>query len=151
MGTSSSICIRNRDGSYTGIYCNYDGYLEYNGKILLEHYSDEAKLHKLMKLGDLSFLGAEIGRKHPFNIPEYGSPAYHAWKKKYHNWCNAYGRDRGETNCQCVTYPTLSEIMRNLGKDCDYHYVWENGNWRYARHGGVFFDLKECLNDSDIV
>ncbi len=35
MATRSNIGIVNEDGSITGIYCHYDGYPEYVGKMLL--------------------------------------------------------------------------------------------------------------------
>ena len=37
MGTRSFIAQRVGD-EYVGVYCHWDGYLEHNGRILLEHY-----------------------------------------------------------------------------------------------------------------
>ena len=39
MSTRSSIAIKHGD-RIKSIYCHSDGYLEYNGRVLLEHYSD---------------------------------------------------------------------------------------------------------------
>lgn len=44
MSTRSYICIENEDKSISGIYCHSDGYLTYNGAMLLDHYSDRKKL-----------------------------------------------------------------------------------------------------------
>lgn len=60
MATRSMIYKEQQDGTLKGIYCHWDGYLEYNGSILLEHYSEPDKLEKLLALGDISSLGADI-------------------------------------------------------------------------------------------
>lgn len=39
MSTRSLICKEQQDGTYYGIYCHSDGYLTYNGAMLLDHYS----------------------------------------------------------------------------------------------------------------
>jgi hypothetical protein len=115
MATRSTISIRNADGSYTGIYCHWDGYLENNGRILSEHYTDEEKIHQLMALGSLSSLAPEIGTKHDFDAAPRGE-------------CNAYGRDRGETNVAAVTRPTFQALRDSLCEE--YNYLWEDGAWK---------------------
>lgn len=60
MATRSMIYKEEQDGTLKGIYCHWDGYLEYNGSILLEHYSEPDKLEKLLALGDISSLGEEL-------------------------------------------------------------------------------------------
>ena len=60
MAARSMIYKEQQDGTLKGIYCHWDGYLEYNGSILLEHYSDPDKLEKLLALGDISSLGEEL-------------------------------------------------------------------------------------------
>jgi len=57
MATRSTIAIRNADNTVTAIYCHWDGYLSYNGKILFENYNTEEKVRELIALGDLSVLG----------------------------------------------------------------------------------------------
>ena len=44
------------DGSYKGVYCHSDGYLTYNGAMLLDHYNSREKADALIALGDLSLL-----------------------------------------------------------------------------------------------
>lgn len=39
MSTRSFICVEQDDGSYKGVYCHSDGYLTYNGAMLLDHYT----------------------------------------------------------------------------------------------------------------
>lgn len=113
MATRSSISIRNADGSYTGIYCHWDGYLSNNGRILCEHYTNEDKIRELMALGDISVLGEEIGEQHPFDGPcMFSDPnAYNAYKAKFGSWCKAYRRDRGEPDCEARTLPTLEALL----------------------------------------
>lgn len=57
MATRSNIGIKLDNGSIEMIYCHWDGYLSYNGKILLEHYNTTEKVNELIKLGNISTLG----------------------------------------------------------------------------------------------
>lgn len=42
MGTASMIGIYNKkDGTVTASYCHYDGYLSYNGRMLVENYNSQ--------------------------------------------------------------------------------------------------------------
>ena len=115
MATRSHIGIKQANGSIKYIYCHWDGYPEYNGAILKEHYTTEAKVNELMDLGDISSLGANIGEKHDFDD-------YDLIKEK--NWCNAYGRDRGETGVEART-GTMKDFIGQ-----EYNYLFENGEWK---------------------
>ena len=57
MSTRSLIALKQKDGSIKSIYCHWDGYLEYNGMILLNYYNDYDKVNKLIDLGNISQLG----------------------------------------------------------------------------------------------
>lgn len=57
MSTRSRIGIRNKDNTITSIYCHWDGYPEWNGKMLLTHYTKLEDVKKLIQLGNLSTLG----------------------------------------------------------------------------------------------
>jgi hypothetical protein len=61
--TRSFIATATPNG-YRGIYCLWDGYLEGVGAILQQYYTDPTKLDQLIRLGDISSLGAEIGERH---------------------------------------------------------------------------------------
>ena len=67
MGTRSTIALEFADGTVEQVYCHWDGYLDHNGAILKEHYSNPFKLRELIDLGDLSSLRPEIGTKHAFS------------------------------------------------------------------------------------
>ena len=60
MSTRSYIAYKDVDGTVKGAFCHYDGYLEHNGKILFEHYNSLERVKKLVALGSLDFLGADL-------------------------------------------------------------------------------------------
>lgn len=115
MGTRSLIGKENANGTVTAIYCHWDGYPDHNGKILVNHYTAETKIDKLLDLGDLSSLGSEIGEKHDFD------------DRSHENWCTAYGRDRGEVNIKAIVYDSYEEFL-NEDRGQNYVYVWRQGN-----------------------
>lgn len=121
MATRSNIGKRLPNGKILAIYCHWDGYPEHNGKILVEHYTDEKKIDQLLALGALSILGPEIGSKQDFDNPKPG-------------WCLAYNRDRGENRM----FGTSVDHVRELTGNVDYVYVWENGAWT-------------CYNDEQVI
>ena len=60
MSTRSVIALKTGDDKYKAIYCHSDGYLTFNGAMLLDHYSDKERLSNLLELGDISCLGPKI-------------------------------------------------------------------------------------------
>ena len=121
MATRSTIAIRNADTTVTGIYCHWDGYLSYNGKVLVENYTTEAAVRELIALGDLSSLGERIGSKHDFdNAPR--------------DECNAYGRDRGETGVDATTFGSWREMLNKVGEG--YNYLFVPGEGWYVDYDG---------------
>jgi hypothetical protein len=62
MGTSSMIGFYNEDGSVTATYCHYDGYLEYNGRMLVENYNTIAKAKAVATCGYLSGLVEDLSQ-----------------------------------------------------------------------------------------
>ncbi len=113
MATRSRIGIENPDGTIESIYCHWDGYLDNNGYILQTHYQEESKIRELMALGDISVLGSEIGEAHDFD-------------KAFGDQCNAYGRDRGETDVGSETHTTREALLR-IGEE--YTYLYSQGQW----------------------
>src|SRR5215471_1678642 len=98
MSTRSNICRQNTDGSYDVIYCHFDGYPSGVGKVLYEYYQEPTKIAELLKLGDLSILGGDIGRKVDFE-KRYKDKAY---RETTEGQCLAYGRDRGEEGTEAM-------------------------------------------------
>lgn len=129
MGTRSRIAVANADGTFTSIYCHWDGYPEHNGRILHEHYGDEAKVQSLMALGNLSSLGPSLGEKHDFDAD--GTE----------DVCTAYGRDRGEQATGAATSADLA-ALKSLTKECggEFLYVFD-GTWKCAAGGLSAFGM----------
>jgi hypothetical protein len=133
MGTRSTIAIRNADDTVTGIYCHWDGYLKHNGRILQENYTTEEAVRELIALGDLSSLGERIGTKHDFNnAPD--------------DECNAYGRDRGETNINAETCNGWIDFLNGYGQEFDYLFVPDKG-W-FVRYFDCWSSIEQPLSEA---
>ena len=138
MGTRSTIAIQNADGTVTGIYCHWDGYLSHNGRILAENYTTEESVRELIALGDLSSLGETIGKKVDFD--DYDP---------HEGQCVAYGRDRGEINIDARTYASWSELLEDFGEEYDYLFVPGQG-WEVRCYNGAGA-LAEALERDAVV
>lgn len=141
MSTRSYIGMELDDGRIMGSYCHSDGYLTYNGAMLLDHYSDRTKVEKLISFGDMAALNENIdpysGHEHNFDHRQEGVTVF-------------YGRDRGEKG----TKPRIVDLEDINSPDSwiEYCYVYgKDGKWRYFVCGQnehpVFRDLKEGLNE----
>ena len=128
MGTRSRIGVMHGD-NVKSVYCHWDGYLEHNGEILLNHY-DSAKANQLVALGDLSSLRANIGEKHAFSQFELPAEEVEAFKALTEDMCTFYGRDRGEKDTEwkvAVNFETFLEQCDNSG--AEYYYIMRDGTW----------------------
>ena len=131
MSTRSLIGKLNPDNTVTSIYCHHDGYPTYVGRILMESYSDESQLDKLLALGDLSVLDHHIGRKHSFDKHSgvYGTPEYYGpTTPAGQHWCLFYGRDRGETGISAVTHESIAAFLE-YQSDAEYCYLLTPDGW----------------------
>lgn len=107
MGTRSTISIQNSDDTVTGVYCHWDGYLDWNGRILHDHYQTEDQVRALIALGNISSLGD----------PDRPSETI------------AYARDRGETDQEASTSHSWNAFIRENGQE--YNYVFVPGEGWY--------------------
>lgn len=128
MSTRSMIAFDNCD-EIVAIYCHHDGYLQHNGKILLNHYTDIEKVEELMDLGDLSILGEEIGVEQDFDDRDTNS-----------KMCLAYGRDRGEENTEARTFATLDQAVEDF-EGCAYYYLFDGHGWLWKGYKGAWKQL----------
>lgn len=119
MSTNSSIAIQRNDGTVTGIYCHWDGYLSYNGAILYEHYNTTEKIEALIALGDLSILGAAI---------EPNPEKTHTFEDYQSGVCVAYHRDRGEPEQNTAPHTGFSIVFYHKYIQ-QYNYLWRDGEW----------------------
>lgn len=147
MGTRSTISIENDDGTVTGVYCHWDGYISHNGRILQEHYNTDELAQALIAGGDISSLGEQIGEEHPFDNPhEFGSDEYRAHQERHRGWTTYYGRDRGETGVEAQTQPTLAAFMEAQSQEFNYHR--RQGRWYVSEDGARFVRLAPLLEDA---
>ena len=130
MATRSAIGLVEYDGTVTGIYCHWDGYLEQVGRKLFENYTDLEKVVELLELGDLSSLGKEIGHKHPFS-PSYASEmTYEEYYRDYGHMCVSYSRDRDD-DCPALVFEDINEFKQYY-PECDFLYMFDGISWTYA-------------------
>jgi hypothetical protein len=94
--------------------------LDYNGRILLEHY-DSSKANHLVALGDLSSLRPEVF------IPE---GVEHSFEKPAKDTCVFYRRDRKETGNEWKTDTTFEAFLERAdGCGAEYYYIMQDGVW----------------------
>lgn len=156
MATRSTIAMKTEDGKVRAIYCHWDGYVGYNGKMLMGEYTDPAKVKQLIDLGDISSLRKDIGEKHPFDR-NHEEPELDI----YEDWTTAYHRDRGEEWSRVApqTYDTVGDWVEGYDDSwVEYFYLFDGKDWlvnKYAEkddNGFPIFDyveveaLKEIVN-----
>ena len=132
MSTNSNIGMRYENGQIDSIYCHWDGYPAYVGKILLEYYNDHAKVCDLIDLGDISVLKPHLNpttEEHSFASPEQGVTV-------------AYHRDRGKPLC------VSRDCCEDEFKDQNYSYLFDvvKNRWFLSEDGGPFQELWTIVN-----
>jgi hypothetical protein len=131
MGTRSRIGVMHGTVCKS-VYCHWDGYLEYNGTILQEHY-DSSKANNLVALGDLSSLRPNIGEKHAFSQFEVPADEVETFKALTEDMCTFYGRDRGESGTEFKVNHTFAEFLEQCDNcGAEYYYIMEDGQWFYG-------------------
>ena len=82
MATRSYIAMKTGENTYKAVYCHYAGYLEYNGRMLLQYYNTQERVEKLLSLGCISSLHEKLepdaGSNHCFDTPEKALPYFTA-------------------------------------------------------------------------
>lgn len=121
MSTRSLICKELPDGQYYGVYCHSDGYLTYNGAMLLDHYSEREKVDELLSFGDMSRLNVKIH-------PDPTRPHSFDYDNQQEDVCVFYGRDRGEKDIDA----RIITLESAIDSWCEYMYIFgKDGVWRY--------------------
>ena len=148
MATRSTIAILREDGTVAKVYCHWDGYLENNGKILVENYDTAEKVEALLTGGDISSLGEVVGEKHPFDTYDKSKLTAEdlalAERAEAEGWTLYYGRDRGETGVEPKVYKDLATYEREAQME-EYNYCYIYGEWYYVSYDGVVRSVKEGL------
>ena len=138
MATNAFIGFR-ENNSITYIYNHSDGYLEYLGKMLIEHYNSEEKAKALVNLGDVSVvkekLAPEEGTTHTFDNRQEGVSVF-------------YNRDRGENWDDIQPIRIENTVFENPDYTIVYIYVYDvkEQAWLFTRNGKDFENLEEIVN-----
>ena len=147
MSTRCRIGIQNKNGTITSIYCHFDGYIDWVGKILVDNYKDEGKVKQLMSLGDISSLGTEpIANPRAWEMP---TPTFNkSWDEQWkeinpEDRCNTYA-SRGD-DCPAETSKNATEY-RQLSRDCngEYTYLFKDNIW-YVLNGSGMSEVQRIL------
>jgi hypothetical protein len=85
------------------------------------------KVNALMKLGNISILGPEIGEKHDFDS-----------LIRNKNWCRVYGRDREYADQQVKT-TQFADLLKD--DSVDYIYVFDGDYWECFDAGNLERDI----------
>ena len=117
MGTRSRVGVMHGTVCKS-VYCHYDGYLEYTGKLLLENY-DSALANELVARGDNSGVQKTLGDM------------------------NFYS-DRGETDVSWQVAQTFEEFLEQVeGNGCEYYYIMRDGVW----YAGAVYAVKGLVKN----
>jgi len=111
MGTRSTIAIE-KDGKVKAMYCHYDGYLAYNGKMLFDYYDSEEEAEALVNNGYASSLHETIEEINSGRVHQDPPDEYH----------------------------TVTQMLyASDALFAEYIYLWRNGEWwvSYSRHTKV--------------
>ena len=116
MATRSRIGILLADKSILSVYCHWDGYPEFNGVKLEEHFNSYEKASELIDGGDISCLWSNLGWNQE-TLPETG-PLYYS--------------TRGD-----VTEPRYDMSLKTyLANGEEYAYIFMDEQWVcYDLHG----------------
>lgn len=139
MATRSAIGIKHGD-RIKAVYCHWDGYLEHVGAVLNVYYQDSIKVNKLISMGDLSGIGADIGEEHKFDQ-----------RKDYLDdgiatECTFYKRDRSEEGVEFKSFDGEEEFMDYYdGCGAEYYYLYDHGVWHVNAYRRGFEPLHEEL------
>lgn len=134
MSTHALVGVMHGD-KFKAIYVHSDGYLDYVGQLLLDHY-DSAKANWLVAMGDCSILGKTIGHKISFN-DQIGSD-----ERGFAMQCRFYMRDRDEKGCEFAVYQSFDEVA---AEDFEHVYLMKDNVWYYSK-GRMLMRLEDALN-----
>ena len=119
MGTRSRIGIELNDNSILSVYCHYDGYPAFNGRILRDNFDTVEKVRNLIDGGDMSCTWTNAGWNNE-TLPESGPLHYTA---------------RGESlESNAPRYDESIFDFLDKKNNEEYAYIWTvNNEWKCAK------------------
>jgi len=133
MSTRSYIAKKQPDDTFKAIYCHYDGYPEGVGQTLVESFTDESKVDKLLELGALSYLRDDIETQNHFQTyPIHGEDV------ELDGVTMAYHRDRGD-ELIINEFSNLEELLEFFSDSWgEYLYLFD-GEWLVKNNTDDYF------------
>ena len=104
MGTRSNIAYQKPSGKVVVMYCHYDGYPEYNGKILYNHYNHHKKAIALVDNGYQSGLKETIIESNEDRVHQDPPQTFHS----------------------------IHAFLMNVQFDIEWIYLFKNNSWYVA-------------------
>lgn len=148
MSTRGRIGMVTDDGKVISIYSHWDNYPSGSGATLLKHYKDKEKVARLISLGDISLLDAEIEPKDEFGPGRYSDTkdkkVKHTFDTPQAGVVIAYGRDRGED--PETVKPRVDESVDEFTKSDveEWGYLFKDGKW-FVIDGHVGADCQKLV------
>lgn len=133
MGTRSRIGYELLDHTVVSVYCHWDGYVEHNGKILVEHYQNRDDVMELIDGGSMSSLRTT----HTWESAALRDENGKIIEDDAGSWSYSHTRDaqplyhseRGENNEPDIT--SFDEFVSGKLGGEEYAYLFDlNGNWK---------------------
>lgn len=115
MSTRCYIGILRNDGTVESIYCHNDGYLDWTGYVLNNHYKDLKKIEELIKLGNISMVNTHISPK---------ENQEHCFHHPRRDVTIAYARDRGDRYQKPRIHKNLREFMNTFMIPCVFMFIF---------------------------
>lgn len=114
MATRSRIGVQLKDGSVLSVYCHWDGYPEWNGKKLKEHFNSYEQAAELIDGGDISSLWTDKD-----------------WEQKEMQSRPLYYAERGEEDTEPNLDNSLQAFIKGVNDSwTDYAYLFADGEWK---------------------
>ena len=117
MGTRSNIAYQRPNGKVVVTYCHWDGYPEYNGVMLNQHYDNQKKAEELANQGYVSSLKPTI-------------------KETL--------EDRVNTEPPII-YHSAHTFYNDVSWQVEWIYLFKNNQWYVAKHDRTFDDEYRCV------
>lgn len=139
MGTHSRIGIEMPDHSVVSVYCHWDGYVEGNGKTLVQHYLNREDVQELIDGGSMSTLRTRGEWNSKALRDENGEwisdAAGYLMYEDDREPQPLYHTERGEEIS--IEHTSFDEFVSgNLGGE-DYAYLFDlNDNWKAFKING---------------